>query len=139
MTDAVYFGTEAWVSRLAEEVNTSAAYQAAAKEWEGDFLFVVEAEDPLPRPIYMYMDLYHGKCRQAFILDEPGSVQPAYRVSGKLRVWRAITRQELDPIKALLTRQLSLKGNMAKVMRNVKAATELVNCTTRLETRFPAE
>ena len=139
MTDAVVFATEAWVARLADELNRSPAYQAAAKDWEGDFLFVVEAEDRLPRPVYMYMDLYHGKCRQAFILDEPESIRPAYQVSGKLRVWRAITRQELDPIKALLTRQLSLKGNMAKVMRNVKAATELVNCTTRFETRFPAE
>jgi putative sterol carrier protein len=139
MREAVVFATDAWVARLKDELNQSQSYQAAAKEWEGDFLFVVEPEDHRPQPIYMYMDLYHGKCRQAFILNEPHSLNPAYRVSGKLRIWRAITQQELDPIKALLTRQLSLKGNMAKVMRNVKAATELVNCTTRLTTKFPAE
>ncbi len=139
MSEAVVFATDDWVARLMEELNRSQAYQAAAREWEGDFLFVVEAEDHRPEPVYMYMDLYHGKCRQAFILEQPDSLSPAYRVSGKLRVWRAITQQELDPIKALLTRQLSLKGNMAKVMRNVKAATELVNCTTRFATEFPAE
>lgn len=139
MKEAVVFATDAWVARLQEELNQSQAYQAAAKEWEGDFLFIVEAEGHRPEPVYMYMDLYHGKCRQAFILNEPDSLTAEYRVSGKLRVWRAITQQELDPIKALLTRQLSLKGNMAKVMRNVKAATELVNCTTRLTTEFPAD
>lgn len=139
MRDAVIFATDAWVARFKDELNQSQAYQAAAKEWEGDFLFIVEPEEHRPEPIYMYMDLYHGKCRQALILEEPDRFNPAYRVSGKLRVWRAITQQELDPIKALVTRQLSLKGNMAKVMRNVKAATELVNCTTRFTTEFPAE
>lgn len=64
-------------------------------------------------------------------------VNPEFQVSGSMKVWRAIARKEMDPIKALLTRQLSVKGNMAKVMRNARAANELVNCTTRVETEFP--
>ena len=139
MTEPIAFGSQAWVTRLMDEVNRSEAYQSAAKNWEGDFLFVVEPGGTLADPIYMYMDLYHGKCRQAFIIDQPDSLDPEYQVRGKMHVWQAIAEQQLDPIKALLTRQLLLKGNMAKVMRNVKAASELVNCTTRLDTVFPAE
>ena len=45
--------------------------------------------------------------------------------------------KQVDPIQALITRQLKLKGNMAKVLRAVKAAQELVNSATRVETEFP--
>ena len=139
MADPVIFATEEWVKRFAEEVNRSEAYRKAARNWEGDFYFIVEPESELTEPIIMYMDLYHGECRQAFLPLDPSALDPEFRVSGKLRVWRAVTQKKLDPIKALLTRQLSLKGNMTKVMRNVKAANELVNCTTRFQTQFPAD
>jgi putative sterol carrier protein len=45
-----------------------------------------------------------------------------------------VLRREVDPIRALLTNTLKLKGNMAKVMRNVKAAQELVIAATKVPT-----
>jgi putative sterol carrier protein len=40
-------------------------------------------------------------------------------------------------MKGLMTKKLKLNGNMAKIMRAVKAANELVRCTTRVPTEFP--
>jgi putative sterol carrier protein len=137
MPEPVFFATDAWVERLRNEINGSESYRSAARNWEGDFFFIVQPDNNEADPVYMYLDLYHGQCRQAFVPDNPADLQPEYQVRGTLRVWRAITRQELDPIKALVTRQLTLKGNMAKVLRNVKAANELVNCATKFETEFP--
>ena len=45
---------------------------------------------------------------------------------------------QLDPIQALMTNQLKLKGNMVMVMKNVKAAQEIVRACTRIDTEFPA-
>ena len=45
--------------------------------------------------------------------------------------------KELDPIQALMTRRLKLRGNMMKIMRAPKAAAELVNCSTQVPTEFP--
>jgi putative sterol carrier protein len=87
----------------------------------------------------MYMDLYHGQCRQAFLAEDGTVVDPEFRISGSFKVWQAIAQKKMDPVKALLTRQLSLKGNMAKVMKNARAANELVNCTTRVATEFPTD
>lgn len=137
MANPVPFATDAWIKRLGDECNKSAAYREAAKNWEGDIYFIVEPEGCGQEPIYLYMDLYHGRCRQAFVPEDCSMVNPEFQVSGSMKVWRAIARKEMDPIKALLTRQLSVKGNMAKVMRNARAANELVNCTTRVETEFP--
>lgn len=47
-----------------------------------------------------------------------------------------MTRQ-LDPMQAMMTGQLRLQGNMAMVMKNVRAAKELVESCTRIPTIFP--
>jgi len=65
------------------------------------------------------------------------SLSPEFLISGPVSAWKAIAEKRIDPIKAIFTRQISLKGNMAKVLKNVKAAQELVNCTTKFETEFP--
>ncbi len=136
MANTVPFATDAWIKRLGDECNRSEAYREAAKNWEGDVYFIVEPEDHEQEPIYMYMDLYHGECRRAFLAEDSNVVNPEFRISGSMKVWQAIAQKKMDPVKALLTRQLSLKGNMAKIMKNARAANELVNCTTKVGTKF---
>jgi putative sterol carrier protein len=58
-------------------------------------------------------------------------------MSGPLSKWRQVIEKKLDPIQGLLTRQFKLKGDMVMIMKNVKAAQELVNCTTQVPTEFP--
>lgn len=139
MAEAIPFATDAWIKQLRAECNKSEAYREAAKNWEGDIYFIVEPDGHRQEPIYMYMDLYHGQCRRAFLAEDCTAMDPEFRISGPMKVWQAIAQRKMDPIKALLTRQLSVKGNMSKIMRNVRAANELVNCTTRFETEFPPE
>ncbi len=137
MSDSIPFATDAWIKRLGEECNKSAAYREAARHWEGDLYVIVEPEGRLQERIYMYLDLYHGQCRQAFVPPDHTALSPEFHISGSVSAWKAIAEKRIDPIKAIFTRQLSLKGNMAKVLKNVKAAQELVNCTTKFETEFP--
>ncbi len=139
MGDAIPFATDAWIKRLGAACNSSETYRQAAKNWEGDLYFIVEPEGSLTEPIYMYMDLYHGQCRQAFIAEDPTALTPEFTISAPLSRWKELAEKKTDPIKMLLTRKLSLKGNMAKVMRNAKAAQALVNCSTSFETRFPGD
>lgn len=133
----IEFATDEWAKALMEKINESEAYAQAAKTWEGDFYFIVEAGENIPGPVYIYMDLWHGKCREAFATTDPNVKDPVFRMSGPLENWRRVIEKKLDPIQGLLTRQFKLKGDMVKVMRAVKAAQELVNCTTLVPTRFP--
>jgi putative sterol carrier protein len=48
-----------------------------------------------------------------------------------------VIEKKLDPLQGLLTRQFKLQGDMVKIMRAVKAAQELVNCTTLVPAEFP--
>jgi len=136
MMKPIPFATDAWIKRLGQACNASEAYRQAAKNWEGDLYFVVEPEPDQTDSVFMYIDLYHGECRQAFVPDNPADLAPEFTISGPLKAWRELGEKKADPIKMLLTRKLKIKGNMAKVMKNVRAAHELVNCSTQFETDF---
>jgi putative sterol carrier protein len=131
------FPSDAWVKALMEELNKSAAYAEAAKTWEGDFYFVVEPGGPLTKAVLLYMDLWHGKCREAFEVADESVKKPVFRMSAPPATWKKVLTKKLDPIQGLMTGQLKLKGNMAMVMKSVKAAKELVEASTRVETEFP--
>lgn len=132
------FGSAEWLQAFHEAINASKSYEEAAKTWEGDFYFIVEPEGSQTAPVYYYVDLWHGKSRRAFIVENESEMQPEFVISAPPSVWRKVIDKKLDPIQGLVTRQLKLKGNMGKIMRAVKAAQELVNCTTKVPTEFPA-
>lgn len=134
---AVQFATEAWIKALKDELNQSEGYREAAKTWEGDFYFVVTQGGPIAEDVYMYMDLWHGECREAMEIQDPGEKSPAFIMSAPVDVWQKVVGKELDPIKGMMTRQLKLKGNMMKIMKTPKAAIELVECTTKIDTVWP--
>lgn len=135
--EIIPFATDAWIQQLHHEVNRSEAYRQAARIWEGDFYFVVEPEGSLAEPVYMYMDLWHGASRAAFVAQDPAEKNPEFIISAPVSTWQDVIELRLDPLKGLMTKKLKLKGNMAKIMRAVKAANELVRCTTRVPTKFP--
>ena len=134
----VKFGSDEWVQALHNELNTSKAYEEAAKNWEGDFYFVVDPEGVVTQPMYLYMDLWHGKCREAYVA-EADHLKPVFNLRGPVATWKKVMTKKLDPMQALMTGQLKLKGNMVMIMKNVKAAQELVKACTRIDAEFPAE
>jgi putative sterol carrier protein len=134
---AFKFATDEWVKALMEELNKSTAYAEAAATWEGDFYFIVEGTGG-QKPQLLYMDLWHGKCREAFLAADESTKSPAFRITGNLESWKKVLTKKLDPIQGMVTGQLKLKGNMAAIMKSVKAAKELVEATTRVPTEFPA-
>lgn len=131
------FPSAEWVQTLQTQLNQSAEYRAAAATWEGDIAFVVQADAALPEPVTLYLDLWHGECRAACIVGDDISPPPAFTIAGPLATWRKVLEKKLDPIMALMTRQLQLTGPMAKIMKNPKAATALVDCATQVETEWP--
>jgi putative sterol carrier protein len=130
------FPSDEWLQALHAELNESKAYRAAAAKWEGDLCFVVTAGPGIPQDTYLYMDLWHGECRNAKASDEP--VNSEFTISAPLPTWKKVIQGQLDPIRAIMGRQLKLKGPMAKVLKSPKAAVELVNCAKTLDTEWPA-
>ena len=124
------FPSPEWVTAFEKEVNSSDAYASAAKTWEGDITLVIEGGAGI------YLDLWHGKCREADYLDEPDSKQPEFKITANMEKWKRVLAGKLDPVQGMVTRQIKLDGNLVKIMKNVKAAQELVRCATRVPTVY---
>jgi putative sterol carrier protein len=136
MMQKLKVGSEEWIKALHDELNASPAYAEAGKDWEGDFYFIVNPEGAVTEPIYMYMDLWHGKSREAHIAKDKTEKNPAFVMSGPYGKWKKVVTAQLDPIQAMMTGQLKLKGNMVMIMKHVKAAQEMVKVCTRIDTEF---
>ncbi len=133
----IQFATDEWIKALRDELNNSPGYKNAAAKWEGDFYFVITAGDAIPEDIYLYMDLWHGECRDAFKVDDPAAKSPEFKLHAPVKTWRGVMEKKIDPIKGIVTKQLKLEGPMMKVMKAPKAAIELVEACTRLNTDWP--
>jgi putative sterol carrier protein len=134
---AIKFISDEWIKTLQKELNESEVYRQAARNWEGDFYFYVTPGGPVKEQGIFYMDLWHGECRDAFLVTDELAKDPVFKMSAPLDIWRKVITKKLDIIQGLLTRQVKLKGNMAMIMRNVKAAQEMVECCTHIDTEFP--
>jgi len=132
------FPSDAWIKALMRALNASDAYRAAARDWEGDFYFIAAPGGPAGgSAVTLYMDLWHGECRDAYEVLDPQARTPEFVIEAPLSFWRKVLNGRLDPIQALVTRQLKLKGNLVKVMRAPRAAAELVRCCGQVETEWP--
>ncbi len=124
------FPSPEWVTAFDEQINNSDAYANAAKSWEGDITLVIEGGAGI------YLDLWHGKCRLAEFLTDPGSKSPEFQITADMEKWKKVLAGKLDPVQGMVTRQIKLDGNLVKIMKNVKAAQELVRCATRVPTVY---
>ncbi|RIK58078.1 MAG: hypothetical protein DCC57_01090 [Chloroflexi bacterium] len=124
------FPSQPWTDAFCQALNASDAYASAAKTWEGDFVFIVDQGSGV------YVDLWHGKCRAAEYLPDPTTKVPEFKITASMDKWKQVINGKLDPIQGLVTRQLKLDGNLVKIMKNVKAAQELVRCATQIDTDF---
>lgn len=132
----IKFGTDEWVKAAMVSLNSTPAYKNAAAKWEGDFYFVVPDGNGAGKPITMYMDLWHGDCRDAFVVTDPATKSPAFIMTAPVAVWQQVFEGKLDPIKGLMTKKLSLEGNKMKVLKAPKAAVEMVNCCAAIDTAW---
>ena len=135
---AFRFPSDEWIKAMEEAVNNSEAYRKSATKWEGDFYFVCEPGPGLPEPKVLYIDLWHGEARSACEVADESEKAPEFVIRAPVATWRRVIEKKLDPIQGMITGQLKLSGTMSKIMRFPKAASELVNCATKVPTEFPS-
>jgi putative sterol carrier protein len=134
---AIKFPSDEWVKEFANQINASKAYEESGKDWEGDWIFVVEGDNAYPKTVYFFIGLYHGKVTDAAMIENEHAKEAQYFMRGSFTTWRKTIEGKLDPIQGLMTRKFKLKGNLMKVLRYPRSAKELVNCVMRVPTEFP--
>lgn len=123
------FPSAEWVQAVKEKLNGDERYAQTARNWEGDMRFIIEPGEQGGEPIWIYIDLWHGKCRQAYIEEiATTTLKPAFTLRASRENFERVLNGELDAMQAMLTRKLGVQGNMATLMRNVPTVLEFVRC-----------
>jgi putative sterol carrier protein len=133
---AIEFPSDEWMKELSHQLNASESYERAAKDWEGDFIFIVEPDENYDDTNYLFLSLYHGKSPDAALLESEDQREAEFIIRAPFSNWRKVIEGKLDPIQGMMTRQLKLEGNMMKIMRYPKAAKEIVSCCALVPTDF---
>ncbi len=122
------FPSEEWVLDLKEYLNSDEKYAEKAKKWEGDVIFAIDPAGALEEKTRIYLDLWHGKCRDAYLIPKGEEQDAAFIFRAPFNNFVRVLKGELDPMQAMLTRKLVVKGSMPYMMRNVPTVLEFVRC-----------
>ncbi|WKZ50234.1 MAG: SCP2 sterol-binding domain-containing protein [Anaerolineales bacterium] len=125
-----------WLNELEKKLNGDERYAGIAKNWEGDMTIVVEPDGNLKERMIYYLDLWHGKCRSVAMLQDPAEKDAAFLLTATYENIKRIMTGKLDPMQAMLTRKLSVKGNMAVMMRSVPTVLDFVRCCREITTEI---
>lgn len=128
MNGTVVFPSPEWVQALKEKLNSDENYAHVARNWEGDLRFVLEPDTSLNEPMWLYFDLWHGKCKDAFVEDQSSAINPAFVLDAPYGNFVKILSGETGAVQALMTRMLKVKGSLSYFMRNVPTVLDFVRC-----------
>jgi len=133
---AVYPSKE-WLEGLKEKLNSDMKYADIAKNWEGDLFFIVEPEGSLKEQLTFYLDLWHGSCRKVEYMPAPESYpSPAFTLTASYNNIAAILSGKLNPMTAMLTSKLKVKGSMGYITRNVPTVLDFVRVAQEVTTEI---
>jgi len=124
---AAIFPSEEWLQDLERKLNSDPRYNGIAKNWEGDLLFLIEPDGNLKELLTFYLDLWHGQCRKVEYKPAPEShPNPAFALTASYKDIAAILTGKLNPMTAMMTSKLKVKGSMGYMMRNVPTVLDFV-------------
>jgi putative sterol carrier protein len=129
------FPSKEWLAALKEKLNTDRKYAEIAKNWEGDLSYVIEPDQDFPSSMTLYLDLWHGTCRDAYIVTDGQEVKPAFTISGEYGNFSRVLNGELNPVQAMATMKLKVRGNYGYIMRNIPTVLDFTRCAQEVTAR----
>ena len=134
---AAIFPSEEWLQGLENKLNSDPRYNEIAKNWEGDLLFLIEPDGNLKERLTFYLDLWHGHCRKVEYKPEVASYpKPTFTLTASYKDITSILLGKLNPMTAMMTSKLKVKGSMGYMMRNVPTVLDFVRVAQEVTTEI---
>lgn len=124
---AAIFPSEEWLKELEAKLNSDSRYAEIAKNWEGDLFFFIEPDGKPDERYTFYLDLWHGTCRKVEYQPQPEShPNPTFTLTASYKDISSILTGKLNPMTAMMTSRLKVKGSLGYMMRNVPTVLDFV-------------
>ncbi len=134
------FPSRGWAEAAMAMVNADPESVEAARGWAGDFGLVIEAEaGRLEKHFVAWVRPEAGRIAELRVLVDPDDLdelEPAYRVRAPYSVWKGLLLGRVDPVQAILQRQLRIEGDVQPILERMRYKDIATRVLRRLETRF---
>lgn len=129
--------SKGWFSDFMNEINANPEYESAAREWEGDIMFVIKGDRDSSilregMDVFVRLDLFHGKCRAMDYLFSSGDFKTQYCLDGSASEWESVINGNSDLVSAIMKGKIRIEGNTMKLMRYLPAAEQLINSARKV-------
>jgi putative sterol carrier protein len=139
---AIQFGTPAWAQAFAREINASSEYRNSGAGWgvgfNGNLLFVYEADAALAAPLALLVRLSGGRCDGCEWVAGASHAEAGFVLRAPFSIWREILEGRALAATAILTGGMKVEGEKLKLLRYAGAHRSLIHCAASVPTDFGA-
>lgn len=137
------YPSQEWCDQWKNALNNDPVVGETGKNWgvdfNGNWLFEVLPGDGLEKTEYLYLETSGGKCTEARIIDDPGTVNPGFYAIGTYGNFKPVVKGEKDFIEGVVKGNFKLKGDMSKIMRNAKFIRAVANSISSFPNEYLGE
>lgn len=134
------FPSDQWIQQWEEQLDDNETYAETSDGWgvdfDGDFIFHLQADDRLPEDRYFYIGLEDGDVFGCRKVDDPDAVDHGFVYRGAYSDWVRLTEGEVGAIDGLMSGVFDLDGDMQKVLQYSDAAVQMVETASEIETDY---
>jgi putative sterol carrier protein len=137
---ALPFPSDEWIEQWQEQLINNEDYQEASEGWgvdfDGDFIFHLQADDRLPEDRYFFIGLEDGDVYDCREIDDPDDVDYGFVYRGDYADWVRLTEGEVGAIDGMMSGVFDLDGDMQKVLQYSDAAVAMVETASDIDTDY---
>ena len=128
--------TKEWVESLAQILKNDAGYQEKARGFDSSFQFVVKADPAKGVPESRACGVTLPDCEEYWEGIREGT---DYTMSGTYQVFYDILNGKMGATRAITTRKVRLKGNLAKLLKFNAAINRFVEVLGEVDTEYEGD
>ena len=137
MSKRIELGSDEYRTKFKEKINHDEDYANLASSVEDSYTLVLQAEPDkgVEETMIVGFAIKDGKMTDIW----SGEKDTSFILSAPYRVWVDILLGKIGANRAFITRKLSIKGNMPRVLKTAKATDRLVTLLREIPTEFHGE
>ena len=137
------FPSVEWAAAYKQAINDNPKYKEAGKDWTHGAVAMVVKADPklgIAEDTAVWLDIDRGVCKECRLMPASDAQGAPFVIVADYARWKSVIKKELDPIKGMMQNKLKLtKGHMPTIVKYVQSSRELVETTSKVDTKFRDE
>lgn len=129
-----------WCKELADRLNEVPAYRDSSEGWTGRLVINTLAEEGrLQKGVAVSLDPTGGTIKDIHLLEDVDASDAEYVLSARFSVWKDVIQGKHDILYGLMTGKIKLRGQVFKLMLQLKTPKIMLEQMRAMPTLFMDE